>query len=221
MTAELVAFDHLIVGVPDLIDGCATITRYLGVEPAIGGEHPHLGTANALLSLGGARYLEILGPRPGHQAVLPVAAAVAGQTAPDILTFAMSSQSLVAVAAVAGALGLVAGAPSPGSRVTPEGDVLQWSSLDLESAIYRGLVPFFIDWQDSAHPGLTSPPGAGLESLVVAHPEPAGLQAIYDGLGIEIPVRYGNRSAILARIRAGEKVIELVGSGRGLGMLSV
>ena len=45
--------DHLVYGVPDLADGCDDMERRLGVRPAPGGRHAGLGTANALVAIGG------------------------------------------------------------------------------------------------------------------------------------------------------------------------
>ena len=59
--------DHFVVAIDDLDRGIEAFESLTGVRPVFGGEHPALGTHNALVSLGGEQYLEILAPRPGAE----------------------------------------------------------------------------------------------------------------------------------------------------------
>ena len=72
--------DHLVLAVPSLADGVAGFQRRTGVRPVKGGSHTSLGTANYLVGLSDAAYLEIIGPdpdqpdpgRPRHQELCDV-----------------------------------------------------------------------------------------------------------------------------------------------------
>src|SRR5689334_1224334 len=57
--------DHVMLGVADLDAGVREFEERTGVAPRYGGEHPRLGTHNAIASLGDGTYVEIIAPRPG------------------------------------------------------------------------------------------------------------------------------------------------------------
>jgi hypothetical protein len=210
--------DHFVYVVPALAAGSGALGEALGLVPTDGGAHPHSGTANSLLSLGTKQYLEVLGPNAklARDRLAGLGAYIAGLAEPDVLTFAMGSRNLDAVARTAAELGLATTALETNSRRTPAGDLLQWRGMHLRSPEYRGLVPFFIDWLDSRHPAETSAQGAELASMYVAHPVPAPLRTLYARLGIRIPVVHGSRPGIVATLRHGSREFVLLGSGCGL-----
>jgi len=209
------AIDHVVYAVPDLATGAAEAAEALGVAPTTGGSHPGRGTANVLVSLGGRTYLEIFGPDPEQTDQVEAQARLTGLERPEVLTFAVAASDLAGIKAKAQAAGLETSEIEPGSRRTPSGDLLEWRALMTASEDYAGLVPFFIDWGESAHPGTTSAEGATLKHVHVLHPEPQGLQEIYAALGVEVSVHYGNRPTILVEIEGTKGEVFLLGEGAG------
>ena len=165
--------DHLVYAVPDLEEGVALVESVLGVRPAVGGRHPHLGSHNALLSLGDDAYLEVVAPDPE----LPrpprgVVFNMDGITTPHLTTWAVRAERIQAVADQAGARGFDVGALAQGSRERPDGTLLQWQLSDPYVMAFGGLVPFLIAWGDSPHPARRTPPAGELVALGGGAPGP-------------------------------------------------
>lgn len=152
-------FDHLVFAVPDLQAANDALAASLGLTPIYGGEHAEVyGTCNALSSLGSRCYLEVLAPVAATTAERPpFARGVAGLPEGDVISFAVATSDLPDVHARALAAGLGVRPSKANSRVTPQGHTLRWQGLVLDHDLYRGLVPFYIDWMDSIHPSTMAP----------------------------------------------------------------
>lgn len=209
--------DHLVYAVPEFDSAVAAMSQALGLALTAGGEHPQLGTSNAILSLGGRQYLEVLGPTAGTTHSTAFSQSLAAQAEPDILTFAMESSDLDEVVARARDAGLEVESVGEGSRVTPTGERLAWRGLKFVDIGLAGLVPFFIDWGTTPHPALSAAQGPRLDRLWVAHPRSDALQSIYKALGVPISVLDAQSPQIAVTISHAGRVLELRGSGRGLG----
>src|SRR6185436_15261652 len=134
--------DHLVYATPDLDLGINAIVKLTGVRATAGGQHPGLGTRNALVALGPASYLEIIGPDPDQPK--PAGSRRFGiddLKAPRLLTWVAKSNQLDALVASAAAHGVTLGAVIPGSRKRPDGVVLSWRYTDPNVIAADRLIP--------------------------------------------------------------------------------
>jgi hypothetical protein len=176
--APRVWLDHFLVAIDDLDTGVADFEAATGVRPAFGGEHPTLGTHNALVSLGAPAYLEILAPRPGAT----LASMVEGVSRHGTLTpylWALATDDLSGLHRALSGAGFGAGEPSPGSRVTRDGLTLSWSMFMLEAG--PDGAPFFIQWaRATRHPSTSAPAGCSLEAFAVASRDEGELRRLLE-----------------------------------------
>ena len=202
--------DHLVYATPDLDLGIATIDTVLGVRATAGGQHPGLGTRNALIALGPTSYLEIIGPDPEQPKPNgPRRFGLDELKSPRLLTWVSKGTGLDALVAKAKASGVALGAVLPGSRKRPDGVVLSWRYTDPNTVLADRLVPFFIDWGSSPHPSATAARGATLVQLRAEHPDPGGAQKMLDALGLGLRVSKGSTAALIATVDGPRGRVEL------------
>lgn len=206
------ALDHLLLGAADLDQGIAWVEKLAGVRAAVGGSHPGRGTRNALASLGGGRYLEIIAPDP-QQTAYNFHLDLRKLGEPRLITWAALTTDITATARRARGAGLQFFGPADGSRARPDGRLLRWKTLGVQTEFgAQGVepVPFFIEWAgDSPHPSQDSPRGCELRSFELEHPEPAGVIAVLRKLGIEAKVRGAKEAGLRATLKTpkGEVVL--------------
>jgi Glyoxalase-like domain len=191
--------DHILLGCSDLDRGIAFVEERTGVGAAFGGVHPGRGTQNALLSLGGRRYLEIIAPDP-KQSGTPQYPVITRLTEPRLIGWAAHPGDLQSFAARLANSGVAASGPTPGSRRRADGRVLQWKTLTLKDDA-ASLLPFFIEWSaDSIHPSADSPKGCSLLRFEAASPDPEPLSKQAALLGLDFPIVKGDNAQLRATI---------------------
>lgn len=208
--AMLARVDHLVYATPDLQRGIDTIEQQLGVKATPGGQHPGLGTRNALVALGPASYLEIIGPDPDQpKPAGPRRFGIDDLKAPRIVRWVVKTSELESVAARAARSNVPLGGVIPGSRRRPDGVVLSWRYTNPDTVAGDGLVPFFIDWGTSPHPALTAAPGLSLVQLRAEHPDQEQVQRMLNRLGLDLRIIRGFPPAIIATIDSPHGRVEL------------
>ena len=208
--------DHLVWAVPELESGIAELEERLGARALPGGRHPGIGTRNALAPLDGRTYLEVLAPDPEQTERTSFGRWLEGLRRPRLVTWAARTPELDAVARAARSAGLEAGPQISMSRQRPDGSELSWRLMELggegrDRALlrHRGLLPFFIQWQDlvsgGEHPADSlGTPVLSLEVLELRGPDPAELGRFLDALGLgrqpRLRPRAGGEPELIARL---------------------
>ena len=201
-------FDHMILGADDIDRGIAFMEERAGVRAVFGGVHPGRGTRNALLALGGQRYLEIIAPDP-EQHVQSWFPELPKMREPRLLGWAMHPDDIATLAKKVRDAGFAIQGPADGSRARPDGKMLHWKSFRLEDD-RGGLLPFFIEWShDSVHPSVDAPAGCRLTRFFATIPQPEYLAATYGRLAVDVGVQRGEKAQLRARIAGAKGEVEL------------
>ena len=200
--------DHIVVGTRSLEEGMAEFERLTGVTAARGGRHPNRGTENALVSLGGGRYLELIAPR-GDAAPAPDLDEMRLLTRLTVIGWAVSVNDIQLARQTMAPVGATLGPDMPGSRVSPSGTTLEWATATLE-APRIATAPFFIHWKPSTpHPSTTSPPGCTLSSMEVHDPAATDLSRALNALRVSgVAIRRGD-AHISVRLKCGGRSVIL------------
>ena len=206
------AVDHLLLGAADLDRGVAWVERATSVKAVAGGSHPGVGTRNALLSLGGRRYLEIIAPDP-EQKDFTFRIDVRKLTEPRLITWAAATEDAEGLAKRARAAGYAIFGPRDGSRARPDGRTLRWKTVGVATELGADGVdpiPFFIEWAaGSLHPSQDSPQGCELTALEIEHPSPSAVKGVLGKLGVDANVRAGKSARLSATLRTPNGTVTL------------
>jgi hypothetical protein len=203
--------DHFIYAGRDLEAMSAQFARTTGVTPGRGGRHPGLGTHNALASLGGDVYFELLAVDPTQKDKLEgtMGGRIDALPSPCLFAYMLKGQDLAEQQKVLARHGIGADL-FDASRNTPDGRTLKWRLLVPHANPLGDFVPKFIDWLDTPHPATTSTPGCTYESFVIGHPEAERLRGLLTALGANVPVETSDRAHFRLRIGSPKGPVTLV-----------
>jgi hypothetical protein len=189
----MLKLDHLAIVAPSLRVGVDHVSACLDIEMPRGGAHPEMGTHNHLLRLGDETYLEVIAVDP--EAGLAVAPRWFGlddgeavradwDAGRRLRAWVASTDDLDAVLAEHGDL--------LGRKIRASRGDRSWlfALLADGSLPAGGAAPAVIDWglRGSPAPGMPDL-GARLQAFVIEHPDPEGVAALYEKLGVIDPPR--------------------------------
>ena len=172
MTAR---FDHLVVAVEDLDDAAAR-WRAAGLPTVRGGAHP-VGTENVLVRGPAPAYVELIAAGTGESN--PWLDRVRSARGPISWAIAVDDIDAARVALVEA--GFEPHPVVPGSRRTPDGDVVGWRVCDVGPGPYDGSLPFLIQWATPMGPGPAD--GPVVEHLSLTPPDPDRLADLLVAVG--------------------------------------
>lgn len=208
--------DHFVVGIHELQTGIELFEALTGIRAAVGGVHPHVGTCNALLSIGDHTYLEIIAPDPDADAAKLHPQLKALFTDPlarmQSLTpylWAVGSRNLDATVARLAARDIHLSKPETGARRKPDGQSLEWRASFINDPVIEP-TPFFIEWLDAAiAPPSDSPKGCQLESFSLSGPHTDVLQTLTETLDLHIPIRFAPNPSIKITLNTPKGKVQL------------
>lgn len=168
-------FDHLVVAVEDL-DEAAARWSAAGLRAGRGGAHP-VGTENVLVRGPGPAYVELIAA--GRDEHNPWLDRVRGARGP--ISWAVAVDDVEAARTTLAAAGFEPGPAVPGSRRTPDGDVVEWVVCDVGHQPYDWTLPFLIQWTTPMPPGPAD--GPVVEWLGLTPPDPDRVADLLLALG--------------------------------------
>jgi hypothetical protein len=201
------AVDHILLGAPNLDAGMAAFEKATGVKPARGGTHPGRGTRNALVSLGNGTYLEIIAPQEQPDATTDMVKQLQALSSPKLIAWAERVDAASARDALARE-GFTLTESQPGSRVTPSGARLDWTTFDIVTP-HISAAPFFIEWgKTTTHPSITSPSGCTMAAFEVTDPNADALNRMLKATGMSMRVQSADRSRLRLALQCGSRSTE-------------
>jgi catechol 2,3-dioxygenase-like lactoylglutathione lyase family enzyme len=187
----LTSVDHAMIAVRDLEAATETYAKLFGRRPSWRGEHPGLGTANALFRLDNS-YVELVAPATDG-ALADELRVVLEMRGEGPVGLAFGTEDVRAVVSALAEKGWDVPAPADGrGREAASGRERRWRSVRLPLDRTRGVVVLVIEHAAGELPAaeLTAAPQAavgGVDHFVVMTPDADAAKAVYgDGLGLRL-----------------------------------
>lgn len=198
--------DHILHAVPDLQKGIEDFEKLTGVRPVYGGNHPSLGTHNALVSLGGDVYFELIASDP-NSSIPPenIIFGIGKIKSSQIMTWAIRSTDISEL----GKKFRIAGIEN-GGRIKEDGTHLKWKTAHFaEFGDQSGIIPFVIQWVSKPHPANVSPQGCKLLQFSAEHPYPNQFAKLFSELSFSFSIIESQTCRFTLRMNTPKGAIEI------------
>lgn len=174
--------DHIVITAPSLAAGTDYVHRTLGINPEPGGEHPLMGTHNALLRLGETTYLEVIAvnpnaPRPDRPRLFELDH-LSNDGKTRLATWVMRTDDIRAAVSVTEI-------PLGNVVVLGRGQLNWLITIPADGCLpLQGVAPTLIQWLTDSHPAIQlQDSGCSLIRLEGYHPDAEKIRAMLEAVG--------------------------------------
>jgi Glyoxalase-like domain len=231
------SIDHLVIVANKLDQGVAWCEAMLGITPGPGGEHKLFGTHNRLFKIATPThplaYFEIISinsesaytEKTGTKRWFDMdneALQAAVAVEPRLVHFVVNTPDVQAAISALSTMNIDRGPALEASRHSRKG-LLQWQITVRGDGqrLFNGTLPTLIQWgkPDAAEPLRLHPrnslprSGVTLQSISVAHPDAAALQAAYAAIGLEGIAIEAGPANLSATLQTPKGVVQLHSHG--------
>ena len=211
--STVLMLDHFVLGVHDLQSGITGFSNLAGITPLPSGQHPTVGTHNALVSLDKDLYFELLAPDLSLRRREDVGIErLRTLTTPLLISWMLSCSDFSKLDEVCKKVGLAFSTVGSGSRITLDGNELQYEfSRPTFESVPDFASPWVIRWLSCPHPSLTSPLGCKLNSFSIRCPPHAQFREFTKLLAAPIRVIESDKWQIEVKLDCPKGVVQWAG----------
>ena len=182
--------DHLVYAVPDLEKAIINFEKNTGIAPVYGGRHIERGTHNALVRIGKRSYLEFLAIDKSNTNVkAPYWMGLDHIHFPKLTHWAFATTDFEKGLEILSSIDPQLASPIKGRRTLQNGVTLEWKMTSPVPNRHIEVLPFMIDWGQSAHPVESLPNECQLIHFSANHPNPALLSPFFEQIGFRMEIQ--------------------------------
>lgn len=203
--------DHVIIGAASLASCLSFAAAALQVTPLPGGQHPDLGTHNALVALPNDSYVELIAPDPSSERSSELRSNLTKFESPALYGWCWRRRDLDQVRRALLRNGFAVSNVLSRRRRTSDGGEISWRYFHVDDPIVHSVAPLVIDWMETPHPSIRAPMGGAIRSVSINHPNPTRVCELLRLIGVphEVGVNASETSSLTIELKLNEVVTTL------------